>query len=415
MLLIKKVLGNTSTPEKHLAMQDYCTIMHRLDRMHSTHYPVIRGVIGGKDEQTIQEYLTSEKGQIWQEAERIEEAQHYIKFVALTRFASLRNRTKLRETYLQDTVEKRECYAWMRHALTRINCFQVRIFVALLFNMCTVEDILNAGENADTVVKDEVVEGAWAKPFKMQLYCYDAGNLHVPVATKEAWCYPMFAPPSAMQCIMSELKLSSTQCAWTNHIKAGLHSLEEGMALKLSWFKFYRENERWTPLEQLATKKDALAAQKRWAELQKYTEEISAEYAAQCEEMKEADGAANEADGAANEAVGKVREAVVRQRRCGKGGGRCGKGDGRGGGAVTKAVGVAKEAVRAAIGKPMFSEDNTHQWAAMNRLNTQLEYNGGYQVGIPKRYGNLGVESINRNTNRYTLNFQRFCLIFDYV
>ena len=58
------------------------------------------------------------------------------------------------------------------------------------------------------------------------------------------------------------------------------------------------------------------------------------------------------------------------------------------------------ESPRAAQGKPVVADDSSHAWSSLTRLNTRLEFNSGFRVGIPKRWANLSVESINRNTTR---------------
>ena len=266
MTMLKKVLKNTSTPEKRLAMQDYGMIMHRLDRGHCLYYILIAGVCNGDNEYTIKEYIDSSAGRVWRDDNFVARVQHYIKWLAVQRYATLRNQHTIENTFFTNKSDLNCCLAWLRHALTRINCYQVRIFGALLFDMCTVQEIMEAGNDKNQRLQDAEVSGAWAEPFEMKLEFFEAGNLQRSMQSKSAWCWPTFAPPSAMQWLMRVLELPSEQCAWRHHIMAGLQSEEEAHAEKLSWWKFWRGMERWCPLEQYATKKAAKAARAGWEE-----------------------------------------------------------------------------------------------------------------------------------------------------
>ena len=266
MLLLKKVLKNTSIAEKQLAMQDYCMLMHRLDRTHSTHYTLIKGACNNKDECTITEYFASDTGKMWLVGDFVARVQQIIKWFAVQRFAHLCNQQAIKKHVgaMADTAAeyREEHLALVRHAMTRINCYQVRIFGAMLFGMCTISEITGAEKGQrmrDKVLIDEKFE-AWAEPFEMMMSYFEADNMLEPVLIKHAWCWPAFLPASAMQFLMDLLQLSANQCAWAQHIKAGLQCAEEAHAEKQSFWRFWKGTERFCPLEQYATLKAAQKA-----------------------------------------------------------------------------------------------------------------------------------------------------------
>lgn len=338
--------------------------MHRLDRSHSTHYILLQGACNGGDEYTIVEYFNAPAGRVWRSGQLLARVQHYIKWLAVQRFATPHNQRKIESTFFTDESDLRYCLECVAHALTRINCFQVRIFAALLFNMCTLEQITQAGKSDNQRLEDAEVEGAWAKPFQITLHYVDPVDLHAVKLKRKAWCWPTFAPPSAMQWLLRTVKLSTAQCAWLNHVQAGLQNEEEAHGEKLSWWLFWRGMERWCPLEQYATEKAA--------------KEAEAELHAQ---RKQRILPQHVCVGAMRCMLHTHTESVNLERE-----------DTRGAECV--------ESPRAAQGKPVVAPESSHAWSSLTRLNTRLEFNSGFRVGIPKRWANLSVESINRNTNR---------------
>jgi hypothetical protein len=273
MTLIKSVLRTLNDPEKIWAMQDHCSIMHRLDRAHEEYYIVIKNEVGD-DEMTITEYLASEAGQWWFDSPReVQAVQYWVRWTTLLRMANLTNQRRIQEMpLLREGDEKmlEPLLDRVRHALCHINAYQVRIFVAFLYEMCTLDEIKQAGQWLGQKYYHKFLSAekkmAYAKPFKMKLCYFDAAQMNTPQCTKEAWCWPCFAPPSAMQFLMPRLKLTAEQCQWVNHCRAGVQCFEAAMGEKVSWWNFWAGAERYCPLEQRATKAQVTAAHKARAE-----------------------------------------------------------------------------------------------------------------------------------------------------
>jgi hypothetical protein len=260
--MIKKVFkGKRSRSlEQAAVMTDHCSMMHRLDSPHQEYYCLYTHA-DGKTDMTIQEYLNSRYGEKWRDPEMVARVQHYIKWLALQHFANPSNQQMIKKRVKhmadEDEEEMEEYLAWVRHALTRINAYHVRIFAAMLFGMCTVQDILNVKEGdkvEDKVLKDEE-HRAYAKAFRMLIRFYKPNEPQQPTHSVETVCYPLFAPPSAMKFLMYRLGLSERECQWTQHVKAGIACPEEAMAEKLSFWHFWKGEERFCPLEQYASDK----------------------------------------------------------------------------------------------------------------------------------------------------------------
>jgi hypothetical protein len=268
MTLIKEVLKSLVLPEKRLAMMDHCAIMHRLDRTHQTHYVVICNEHeAGQDELTIHDFFESTAGQMWRDESRVQRAQYYIKWLAVQHLSSLSNQQLVRrqvDGMSDDNEEDRQRYLnSVRHAMVRINPYQVRLFVAMLFGMCTVDQIMNACDN-DRVYDEQLgkTKNVWAKPFKMKLHFMHLSDMSKPHRVKQSWTWPKFAPPSAMQWLCSLLQLTDAECAWTQDMMAGVQCFEQGEGEKMSFWDFWRDKERFCVLEEYATRARAKKARK---------------------------------------------------------------------------------------------------------------------------------------------------------
>lgn len=268
MLLIKKVLGPLNDPEKIWAMQDYCSIMHRLDRQHTLFYPVFFNEFGDT-ELTLTEYFKTDAGRWWcNSPKEVEMVQYWVKWTSLLRMATLRNQCTIRKLPLMRADDSKVVEGLLnrvRHALCHINAFQVRVFVAFLYKMCSIQEIVNAGKGQRMYHKTlrEDKHMAWAEPFQMVLHYYDSRGEPDKFQVKLAWTWPCFAPPSAMQFLMRRLKISKRRCQWTNHVRMGLQHFEEAQGEKLSWWGFYQNSERYCPLEQRATQAQVKAHRKK--------------------------------------------------------------------------------------------------------------------------------------------------------
>ena len=260
MTLIKKVFRGLRLPEQRTAMHDHCSLMHRLDRSHQDYFCLFEPDDKKRD-LTIREYFSSRYGEPWKDPQMVARVQHYIKWLALQRFANPTNQQLIKKhvQYMHDKDEEEmeEYLECVRHALTRINPYQVRIFAAMLYGMCTLKQIVHA--KVGDIVEDKVLKSdthcAYAKAFCMRIHYYDPDAPQEPTRTQDAVCFPLFAPPSAMQFLMHRLGLDDTECQWTQHIKAGLCCVEGAMAAKLSFWTFWKGEERYCPLEQYASDK----------------------------------------------------------------------------------------------------------------------------------------------------------------
>lgn len=273
--LIKKVLKSMKDEEKVLAMQDHCGVMHRMDRAHCDYYELIKHY-AGDDELTIQDYFKTKTGQYWKDPHFLPAVQHYVKWWSVQSLATLTNTSIIKNNvqYMSET-EQPSIVPYLdvvKHALQHINAFQVRIFVAMLYGMCTLEEILEAGVDSKTKLPqrryDEVLntedKQCWADAFEIELRYYsmkENGDVNMDEwETKKTWCWPVYAPPSAMQCLLRHLGVTSAQCQWANHFGSGLSCVEGAYAEKISWWAFWRARERFCPQEQRATDKQVAAA-----------------------------------------------------------------------------------------------------------------------------------------------------------
>lgn len=256
---LKQVLKSLHHPEAGLVLSDHTVVMHRLDSPHTSHYKVVSNAVDAdSDEMTLQAYLSSDTGKMWQDAEFLEQAQRYVAWMALQELAHEANRQLIKwqmpRSFDAAGTDVKQIVQFIRHGLLRINAFQVRGFVALLFRMCTVQDILEANE--DTKVHDEELyresDNAWACawPMKLLFSAVDNEERRCPARMIETWCYPVWAPPSAMRFICTLCSVSASDCPWTIHSKMGVQCFEEAMTEKISLWLFWRGMQRFCPLVQ---------------------------------------------------------------------------------------------------------------------------------------------------------------------
>ena len=260
MTLIKRVFKSMKRPEQRLSMSDHCSLMHRMDRPHQPYYIILNSVArDGKTDCTLQEFLDSDAGKKWSDKKFERRVKDYIYWIALRTFANPCNvetiTSEIEHLSVDDTAERDECMECVRHALRRINCYQVRIFCAMLFDMCTVEQIKNVKD--DTFVRDRVLRDkkhrAGARAFRMKLRWYDQNKMRAATRKEDELCYPLMCPPSGMQVLMNHLGMERHECQWTQHVNAGFCTLGEALAAKLSFWDFWKGNQRFCPLEQYAT------------------------------------------------------------------------------------------------------------------------------------------------------------------
>ena len=89
--------GSKKDPERSLVVQDHCTMMHRFDKRHVTYFRIIRCDDPSLTQQTIQDYLSSDAGAIWDDADTCALVQHYIRNLALLRLAKFTNTERLQK------------------------------------------------------------------------------------------------------------------------------------------------------------------------------------------------------------------------------------------------------------------------------------------------------------------------------
>lgn len=341
-------------------MRDYCSVMHRLDRPHVKHYAIMESMTTGMTEVTLKQYLRTEPGQFWAQTENSTSVQNFIQDMTLKRLALPRNQEYIERTWIAPVEEAMQPFlAKIRHALRAINAFQVRVFAAFLFGMCTYKEMLNAREGQR--VEDEFLtddkDKAFSLCFEVTLVWYSCVDTDHHGASetrrRSEWCWPRLAPPSAMQWLLRITHMTrrfgdAAQCGWPQHLKAGLASSEEGICEVHSWWAFWEGQERYRPLEERASET-------------KYKEAV-----------KVTQGASQDASATEDE----EKEVATPQER-------------------------EKQMKSARPGKPVVQRNRKHAKSSKHRANIRLMFNSGTNRQVRRRYANLSIENINRNTNRY--------------
>ena len=341
-------------------MRDYCSVMHRLDRPHVKHYAIMESKTPGMTEVTLKQYLGTEHGKFWAQTENSTLVQNFIQDLTLKRLALPRNQEYIQREWIAPVEEAMQPFlAKIRHALRAINAFQVRVFAAFLFGMCTYRQMLNAceGQRVEDEFLTEDKDKAFSLCFEVTLVWYscvdtDHGGASETRRSSE-WCWPRLAPPSAMQWLLRITHMTqrfgdAAQCEWQQHSKAGLASSEEGICEVHSWWAFWEGQERYRPLEERAS-------DKKYKEAVKATQDASQDASATEDEEKEV--------------------ATPQERQ--------------------------KQLKSARLGKPVVQRNRKHAKSSKHRANIRLMFNSGTNRRVRKRYANLSIENINRNTNRY--------------
>ena len=396
MTLLKKVLNaSTKDAERRLVVQDHCVMMHRFDKAHVSHYKiVISDVHKEQTELTLKQYLESEAGAIWSSPRVCAVAQHYIRFLALQRLAHFENvqRIQQQRKYMSpDDAESVKPYVEaIRHALCTINPFQVRIFVAFLFNMCSINDIKSVKRGQK--VRDKYAEGddeaTWAEPFEIELRFYHPSNLerHVGAVVHEL-CYPRLAPASAMSWLTRQLNISRQQCPWTQHISSGLQCPEEAHAEKGSFWHFWEGEERFCPLEQRASQ---ASVERQLKAAKEAVSKLSVDAAPE-EETKNSSEERPETQQADPLSVDAAPEEETKNS------------------SEERPETQQVDPLATPVGKPIVPVGKPHSKSSKNRANVRLEFNAGLRQNVGLRYANLSVESINRGTNRFAWRKNGWC------
>ena len=351
---MKHVLGTSNDCEVREATLDHAMIMHRMDKRHHTKaYPIVCSETHGMDDLTLHEFLRAGCGDWWQTESNRRAARLFVERQSLRRFANKHNDEMLCQTRLlgdseQARRDREIIMTEMRRALVRINAYQVRIFVAFLYGMCEYDDMLRARE--ELIVEDRCMEHpkrdrAVSKCFVMRLEWVNLKDNKV-MKVMEEWCFPRFAPRSAMQYWMGVLQLSDGQCNWRVHCKLGFQCFGEAKMAVHSWWDFWEDEQRYRPLEERATE----AAMKKFAARQPpCAEEMAVDVDE--DDQKEVDDAV-----------------------------QCD--------APPKGQPVVRRNIK------------THAKSSKNVDNIRLMWNSGLSRGFRKRYANLSVENINKLTNR---------------
>lgn len=392
--------GSKKDPERSLIVQDHCTMMHRFDKRHVTYFRIIRCDDPSLTQQTIQDYLSSDAGAIWDDADTCALVQHYIRNLALLRFANFTNTERLqKEIEFLSTEQKVVMLPFrnaVRHALCHINAYQVRIFAAFLFGMCSIDEI--RGARGGQRVEDPYLKDRWTETFKMLLSYYDESQPDVVSEIISSWCWPCFAPPSAMQWLAAQFDLSSEQCTWLQHARSGLQCPEEAQAEKSSFWRFWEGQERFMPLEQRATQaavvrqQQALAQKNRASTKEEESKMQSSDAARQHRASVEEESKMQSSDAARQRrasAEEKEEEDTKMQSN--------------------DVESEQTDPSQAARGEPIVRAKNRHASSSRNRKNVRLEFNAGLRKHVGLRYANLSVESVNRGINRFRWKQKGWC------
>lgn len=346
-LIIKFVLKSLNDAEKREAMRDHCMVMHRLDKAHVDRYAMLVSKTAGKTEVTLREYLSGPFGRVWRDKRALATVQHWLKWEMLTKHACAANVSKIREMpiFKMGKESMARYTSEIKRALCSINGFQVRFFVAMLLDMCTYDELINADEGQFVPDAFDCGLGEKARRYSFQMrlvwYAADGGSV---VKDVTDWCWPCMAPPSAMQWLTARLNLNDDACAWRSHCNCALQSYEEGVNEVLAWWAFYQNTERYRPLEERAdegaVKKQMKAYRKEMAD--KPDTEIPVPTALRGEPI--------------------VTRSLIKHARSSK-----------------------------------------------HRDNIRMMWNSGLSKGFRKRYANLSVEFINRGTNRSVSLSRKIC------
>ncbi len=379
--------GSKKDPERSLVVQDHCTMMHRFDKRHVTYFRIIRCDDPSLTQQTIQDYLSSDAGAIWDDADTCALVQHYIRNLALLRFANFTNTERLqKEMEFLSTEHKMTMQPFrnaVRHALCHINAYQVRIFAAFLFGMCTIGEI--RGARGGQRVEDPYLTDTWTETFKMLLSYYDESQPDVVREIFSSWCWPCFAPPSAMQWLVAQFDLSSEQCTWLQHARSGLQCPEEAQAEKSSFWRFWEGQERFMPLEQRATQAAVTRQQQALAKRDRASTEEE-------ESKSQSSDAARQRRASVEEKEEKEEKERKEEKEKEK-----------------EEKEENTDPSQAARGEPIVRAKNRHAKSSRSRKNVRLEFNAGLRKHVGLRYANLSVEYVNRGINRFKWKQKGWC------
>lgn len=313
----------------------------------------------------------------------------------------------------------------VKHALIRINPFQVRIFVAMLFEMCSVDDIVNAKDGVqvrDSEWSDDS-HRAWANAWQMKLCWCLEDDMETTVREELSWCYPVLAPCSAMRFICTLCQVSADECSWLRHMMSGVQDFEAAMAEKMGFMLFWRGQERFCPLEEYldSTRDDAtrdaaidgglLKVLLEDIDLKEPEHEATRVALAELRQkrakrkekrkkkellnfLKKADEAMNgrETTSDTTRTLQKLKDMIESKETTDE------QGLERGFGTQTGDETDSKQNARK-CGRPIVPNGCAHAASFLNRRNVHMEYNGGYFTGEQRRWANMGIENVNRKTN----------------
>ena len=392
MLILKKVIKNLKEAEKQVAFGDHSACIYRFDRPHIKEYRMVESSTPELREISLKQYLQSHFGKLWSDKQTARDVQQYIRLRSLQRFANEQNKQVIHATFIEPNAKELQHYDEnIRHALRTINPYQVRIFVAFLYGMCTYDQMLHAKETMkahDAFIESKDDEYN-SDCYEVVLKWYSSKECTDGTLTRETreWCYPRLAPPSAMQYVTAILGLnkqdshSEVDCAWMAQLALPLSSFGEGVAEIHSLWAFYEGKERWRPLTERSSKAAYERAHKRLKSNKK-------------QQLRDNDEKMEENDKKKKKTEKKKKQKKQKKQKKHK------KEKSK---KCSDEQKDESECEEIALGDPVVKKNRRHAKSSKHRSNLRLMYNAGRSRGFRKRQSNLSIESINRNTNRYYL------------